>query len=105
MCKVFVCLSGEPPSQVELTNVSKPEENGIRVEWKPPSIPNGVIQSYRVEVQLLNKEGHFVFTKNYTVMVGGWLHVCVHERISTYFLYSFAGKYNIVFLQPVACEQ
>ena len=54
------------------------------MEWNPPSIPNGVIQSYQVEVLLLNEEGHLVFTQIYTVMVGVWLHVCVHERISTY---------------------
>ena len=67
---LFLCIAGEPPSQVELTNVSKPEANGVRVAWKVPSIPNGVIQSYQVQVQLLNKEGHLVFTKTYTVMVG-----------------------------------
>ena len=70
---IVTIIPGEPPSQVELTSVSKLERGGVRVTWKAPSIPNGVIQSYHVQVQLLNKDGHFVFEETYTVTVGGWL--------------------------------
>ena len=87
-------IAGEPPSQVELTNVLKAEGNGVRVAWKAPSIPNGVIQSYQVQVQLLNKEGHLVFTKTYTVMVGelrvyNTVRTCAYVQILPVFLPSY----------------
>ena len=76
---MYIYLPGEPPSQVELTNVSRLEGDGVRVTWKAPSIPNGVIQSYHVQVQLLKKDGHIVFTETYTVMVGA----CIDVDVST----------------------
>ena len=76
---MYVYLPGEPPSRVELTNVSQLEGDGVRVTWKAPSIPNGVIQSYHVQVQLLKKDGHIVFTETYTVMVGA----CIDVNVST----------------------
>ena len=61
--------SGEAPSQVEITNVSKPADGGVSVAWKAPNIPNGVIQSYEVHIQLLNENGQIVFMKMDSVMV------------------------------------
>ena len=104
-----VYILGEPPSQVEFTSAPKLDGNEVIVAWKAPGIPNGVIQSYQVQVKLLNKEGHAVFAKIYPIMVCVWLHtllcprlvhVCAHYSI----LPVFAGKYYILFLQSVGCE-
>ena len=76
-----VYILGEPPSQVEFTSAPKLDGNEVIVAWKAPGIPNGVIQSYQVQVKLLNKEGHAVFAQIYTIMVRVWLHTLLCPRL------------------------
>lgn len=73
MSEMCVCALGEAPSQVEITNVSTSENGGVTVVWKAPSIPNGVIEEYQVQIRLLNKKGQILFVKNDDVMVGGYV--------------------------------
>lgn len=54
-------------------------DGGVLLTWMAPNVTNGVIQSYTVEVKLLNEDRHIVYIHNYTGLVSGTCTSCMHS--------------------------